>query len=96
METKANEVHPIKAVAISPQRSSQEVITPVTPRRATVGETTHQAEAQDRLVPEMRDQVQDRRSQATGSSGTGILIRNTTSASTRSNKGGVEVPDSPF
>jgi hypothetical protein len=52
--------HPLKAVAINPQRSSQEVIPPVTPRGTTVGETAHKAEAQDHLSPEMRDQVQDR------------------------------------
>jgi len=60
VEIKANGVPPIKAAAINPQLSSQEVTTPVTPLRVTVGETTHQAEAQDRLLPEMRDQVQDR------------------------------------
>ncbi len=61
VEIKANCVHPTKAVAINPQLSSQEVITPVTPLRVTVGETTHQAEAQDRLLPEMKDQVHDHR-----------------------------------
>jgi hypothetical protein len=61
MEIKANGVHPIKAVATNLPPNSQKVIPTVTLLRATVGETTHSAEARDRLLPEMIDQALNRR-----------------------------------